>query len=93
MLPELAPGVLVGIHDIFLPFDYPPQWASRYYSEQYLLACYLLAQSRWLAPVLPCYYVGDTAGLRELLAPLWNHGKMRDVDSRGFTFWLTTEPR
>lgn len=38
VLPRLKPGVLVHIHDIWLPYDYPPEWSSRYYSEQYLLA-------------------------------------------------------
>ncbi len=31
-----------AVHDIFLPDDYPPEWADRYYSEQYLLAAWLL---------------------------------------------------
>jgi hypothetical protein len=41
-LPSLPPGVLVQIHDIYWPDDYPPQWGARYYSEQYLLGVYLL---------------------------------------------------
>ena len=39
ILPMLPPGALVGVHDIFLPFDYPDGWRNRWYSEQYLLAC------------------------------------------------------
>ena len=35
---SLQKGVIVEIHDIFLPNDYPPHWSERYYSEQYLLA-------------------------------------------------------
>jgi len=34
VLPALPPGVLVHIHDIFLPDDYPPDWAWRGYNEQ-----------------------------------------------------------
>ena len=34
VLPALPPGVLVQIHDIFLPEDYPPSWDWRGYSEQ-----------------------------------------------------------
>lgn len=34
ILPVLAPGVLVHIHDILLPDPYPPQWAWRGYTEQ-----------------------------------------------------------
>jgi hypothetical protein len=45
VLPRLQPGVLVHFHDILLPFDYPPEWAQRYYSEQYLLASFLLGKA------------------------------------------------
>lgn len=34
VLPGLPAGVLVHIHDIFLPFDYPPVWGWRNYNEQ-----------------------------------------------------------
>lgn len=34
VLPALPPGVLVHIHDIFLPDDYPASWAWRGYNEQ-----------------------------------------------------------
>ena len=34
VLPGLPPGVLVHIHDIFLPDDYPADWAWRGYNEQ-----------------------------------------------------------
>ncbi|ACA18318.1 conserved hypothetical protein [Methylobacterium sp. 4-46] len=33
-LPRLAPGVLVHLHDVFLPDAYPPEWAWRGYNEQ-----------------------------------------------------------
>jgi hypothetical protein len=44
VLPRLAPGVLVHIHDIFLPFNYPMQWLQRRYfwNEQYLLHAFLI---------------------------------------------------
>jgi hypothetical protein len=34
ILPDLPTGVLIHLHDIFLPFDYPPQWGWRNYNEQ-----------------------------------------------------------
>lgn len=34
VLPRLPSGVLVHIHDIFLPFDYPAIWGWRNYNEQ-----------------------------------------------------------
>lgn len=50
VFPRLKPKTVVHLHDILLPYDYPPAWSRRYYSEQYLLACYLLAMPK---PVLP----------------------------------------
>jgi hypothetical protein len=34
VLPILADGVRVHFHDIFLPDDYPAEWAWRRYNEQ-----------------------------------------------------------
>jgi hypothetical protein len=34
VLPQLPAGVLVHIHDVFLPFDYPEIWGWRAYNEQ-----------------------------------------------------------
>jgi predicted O-methyltransferase YrrM len=34
VLPGLRRGVLVHVHDIFLPDDYPPEWEWRGYNEQ-----------------------------------------------------------
>jgi hypothetical protein len=41
ILPSLSPGVLVHIHDVFLPDPYPADWAWRGYTEQLGLAGYL----------------------------------------------------
>lgn len=38
VLPRLPPGVLVHIHDIFLPDDYPEAWSWRGYNEQSAVA-------------------------------------------------------
>jgi predicted O-methyltransferase YrrM len=40
VLPSLDPGVIVHVHDVFLPFEYPWEWAGaeRYgWNEQYLV--------------------------------------------------------
>lgn len=64
VLPRLRPGVLVYIDDIFLPYDYPPAWAARHYSEQYVLAAAMLANpSRYLVD-LGCIHVGQDSDLR-----------------------------
>ena len=38
VLPQLTPGVLVHLHDIFLPDAYPANWAWRGYNEQVAVA-------------------------------------------------------
>ena len=87
ILPALASGVVVGIHDIFLPHDYPEAWVGRHYSEQYLLACYLLAGTRLFDILLPVFFAaGKGAGgtlLRQVRArndnAMWRNGS---------SFWL-----
>ena len=34
VLPALPRGVMVHVHDVFLPDDYPPEWEWRGYNEQ-----------------------------------------------------------
>ncbi|MDE2256894.1 MAG: class I SAM-dependent methyltransferase, partial [Xanthomonadaceae bacterium] len=48
VLPRLASGVCVHIHDIFLPHDYPREWVlgeNRSWNEQYLLRALLMHSS------------------------------------------------
>jgi hypothetical protein len=44
ILPKLNMGVLVHVHDIFLPAEYPQKWIKtdyRFWNEQYLLQAFL----------------------------------------------------
>jgi hypothetical protein len=93
VLPALAPGVLVGIHDIYLPYDYPPDWSGRYYSEQYLLAAHLLAGGSLTEPVLASRYVSAQPKLASLLEPLWSDPNLAEVERHGGAFWLQTKRR
>jgi predicted O-methyltransferase YrrM len=50
VLPRLAPGVVVHVHDVFLPWEYPRHWIAEhayYWSEQYLLQAFLAENARW----------------------------------------------
>lgn len=45
VLPRLNPGVLIHVHDIFMPAEYPEKWVKEYHifwSEQYLLQAFLM---------------------------------------------------
>lgn len=44
ILPLLSPGVLIHIHDVFWPFEYPAQWVlkeNRSWNETYMLRAFL----------------------------------------------------
>lgn len=47
VIPRLAPGVVVHVHDMFLPFDYPQDWvfSGRAWNEQYLVRAFLAFNS------------------------------------------------
>jgi Methyltransferase domain len=50
VLPRLAPGVFVKIHDIFWPFEYPRHWAvdeNRSWNEIYALRAFLTGNAQW----------------------------------------------
>jgi len=88
VIPRLRSGVIVHIHDIFLPWDYPLQWVERYYSEQYLLACWLLAGQR-LQVELPNMFISHDRELSSLLEPIWPHVASPQRD--GGSFWFTKQ--
>jgi predicted O-methyltransferase YrrM len=50
VLPRLKPGVIVHVHDIFLPFEYRRDWVLdefRFWTEQYLLQAFLMFNSEF----------------------------------------------
>jgi predicted O-methyltransferase YrrM len=50
VIPRLAPGVVVHVHDIFLPREYPKAWVvdeRRFWSEQYVLQAFLAFNDSW----------------------------------------------
>ncbi len=50
LIPKLKKGVIVHVHDIFTPRDYPLEWImkeKRLWNEQYLLECLLMNTERY----------------------------------------------
>jgi predicted O-methyltransferase YrrM len=49
VLPRLAPGVVVHVHDVFWPFGYPGEWLRqrRDWTESYLLHAFLIGNTSW----------------------------------------------
>lgn len=71
VLPSLAPGVYVHVHDIYLPRDYPRSWIEQeawYWTEQYLLQAFLCQNPLWEV-VLPAAAMAE-ADLRRLRATI-----------------------
>lgn len=67
LLPRLPAGAIVHIHDIYLPADYPARLFNRFWSEQYVLAAYLLGGSHRVEVVLPCAHLEADPELRPTL--------------------------
>lgn len=103
VLPRLAPGVLVHLHDVFWPWDYPPAWNAHFYSEQYLLGAMLLSGEPPFRVVLPNFYVCQDVELSAIVKELFRaRPDGADIpflypgvpgDVPGVSFWLETTTR
>jgi hypothetical protein len=88
ILPRLKKGVIVHIHDIYLPYDYPQFMCDRFYTEQYGLAMYLLANPNKYETILPNYFISEDKELSSLISPVWEHNNLKNVERHGGSFWL-----
>jgi hypothetical protein len=85
LLPELAPGVLVHVHDVFLPYDYPAAYRRRLYTEAYVLWT-LLARGSRCRVRLATYYMTmhHLEAMREVFGPAVGS----DQRYVGASFWF-----
>jgi hypothetical protein len=86
ILPRLPKGVLVHVHDICLPFEYPRYWSQEmlcYWNEQYVLAA-LLANSTKFEILVGVHYLqkADIACLKPFVP------NVPDVTAGGGSLWL-----
>jgi hypothetical protein len=89
LLPSLPAGITLAIDDVMLPFSYPPEWTDRFYSEQYLLAAYLLGGAMGLRPLLPNYYLSKVPVPEQ--QGLWTSPPLDEVNPEGTTMWFVTQ--
>jgi hypothetical protein len=87
VLPRLPAGVLVGIDDIFLPWDYPKAWVPRWYAEQYLLAVLLLSGDPAWRVVFPGWWVSNDPALGDRVARFEDPARA-ESGTIGKTFWM-----
>ncbi len=73
---------------IYIPYDYPQFMCDRFYSEQYGLAMYLLANSEKYQPLFANYYVSENKELANIIADFWKHENTKNVEKHGGSFWL-----
>ena len=85
VLPRLKPGVVVQVHDIYLPYDYPQNMCDRFYAEQYMLATMLLSNPDRYEILAPNFYMSEDAELKTILDPLWK--ELPGVEKHGGSFW------
>jgi hypothetical protein len=89
ILPNLPAGMIYGLHDILLPWDYPDEWRDRFYNEQYLLSAYLLGGAGGDEIILPNAFLAYYA--RELLEPIeciLESKKLEGIEKTGGAFWM-----
>lgn len=89
MLPAIPAGSLWGLHDIFLPADYPAGWTNRFYNEQYLLMTYLLGGGGKDKIVMANAYAGAHPELSKIIATdLFSGAHLSQVEKSGGCLWL-----
>lgn len=54
IFPLLAPGVLVHVHDVYLPYVYPARARQNHWNEQNALVGWIV--SDWFEVLFPCHY-------------------------------------
>lgn len=83
MLPVLKRGVIVHVHDIFLPYAYPPSWRARNWNEACGFAPWVLSGA--FEVVLPTYFA-----TRERTEDLYRAlpSFVRPRDYAGGSFWM-----
>ena len=88
ILPRLKPGVIVHVHDIYLPYDYISGHLQRLWNEQYLLAIALLFGAPRFEILFPSWFVGRDPELSGHAAALLRKGAMAELDLYGASFWM-----
>jgi hypothetical protein len=92
LLPFLPPGVIIHIHDIYLPYDYANDVANQLWTEQYILAAMIIGGFKGYEVLYPAYYVSKT---NEKIQRLLNQADLKCEEltlasrpKEGFSFWM-----
>lgn len=86
VIPRLKKGVIVQVHDIYLPYDYPQNMCDRFYAEQYMLATMLLSNPERYEILAANFYISEDEELKQILQPVWK--ELPGVEQHGGSFWF-----
>lgn len=89
ILPHLKPGILVQIHDVYLPYDYPFSGTS--YNEQYFLSSLLLLKAHLGPIIFPSYYVTKNTKFLKQKRLLSKSLSLPISLIHGGSFWFQTQ--
>jgi predicted O-methyltransferase YrrM len=83
ILPRLAPGVLVHIHDIFWPFEYPREWYAegRAWNEVHFMRAFLMFNAGFVIEYFNHYVASQHRAALERAIP-------RCLPNPGGSLWL-----
>lgn len=88
ILPILPKGVIVQIHDIYLPYDYPQFMLEKHYSENYLLGSVILSNPGKYEIISPNFYISEQKSLSGILDEIWNYPNLKNAERHGGSFWF-----
>jgi hypothetical protein len=100
IMPRLKSGVIVHLHDIFIPYDYPAVWNHRLYNEQYILAAMLMCEKPPFRVVAPIAFIGQDEALSAFAKRAFvSQNGGRDIpfiypnesNTPGVSFWFEVE--
>lgn len=90
ILPRLPKGVIVHLHDIDIPYDYPPVFVNWYWSEQYMLAAAFQHGMDKIHPLFPTRYISVEEQFDELMRePFVDLGDENHTWHDGGSMWFT----
>ncbi|MGA2521115.1 MAG: class I SAM-dependent methyltransferase [Acidimicrobiales bacterium] len=87
VLPRLKPGVLVHVHDVFYPFEYPREWVhqGRAWTEGYLVRAFLEFNDAFEVVLFNSYLRAFHRAEVASAMPLWDN-------NHGGSLWLRRRP-
>jgi len=84
ILPSLNPGVVIHLHDIFYPFEYPSQWIQerrRSWNEAYVLRSFLMYNTAFELVFFNNYFYRKHREITREILP-------RCLENEGGSIWL-----